>query len=57
MIDAVLVHPGAAVGEIGKLRGDRAGRLGPRELHAHAAVGPQELDTGKFHGLGIETFD
>src|SRR5262245_25409402 len=54
MIDAVLVHPGTAVGEIGELWRDRPRRLGARKLHPHALVVAHELDAGELCGLRIE---
>src|SRR5262249_43198617 len=54
VIDAVLVHPRAAIGEIGKPGRDRARRLRAGKLHAHAFVVAQQPDAGKLRGLSIE---
>src|SRR5262249_39958542 len=54
VVDAVPVHPGAPIGEIGELGRDRPRRLAARELHAHAFFVPEELHAGKFRAGEVE---
>src|SRR5207248_4994701 len=52
-----LIHPGAAVGDIGQLGRDRARCLGSRKLHAQGVALAQKLDAGKHGASRVETLE
>jgi len=51
MVDAVLVHPRAAVVKVRQPGHDRARGLGARKLHARPLVVAHELHAGELRGV------